>query len=237
MLNLSSAGGVYTTIDLQALEDESADSPESAMQRIITRLAALIALAPLTVFASSEPDLDPRRTSGSPRVRPYDGRSASLILEGLERSSTLRAIVDRLEQLDVIVYVEMQPALRKKLAGKMTWLTGTASHRYVRISLCPELSQDTLIATLGHELQHALEVAEAPAIVDAASLQAYYEQHGVSSPGQVNGWDSLAARAIGDEVRRELAGMRGRVVADSTRAFNPEAWDTMYRRSRSLLTP
>jgi hypothetical protein len=208
------------------------------MHKAITLLAALLALAPLGVFASPEPDLDPRSTIRSPRVRPYDGRSASLILEGLLRSSTIRAVIDRLEQLDVIVYVEMQPALRKKLAGKMTWLARTASNRYVRVSLSPELSQDTLIATLGHELQHALEVAEAPAIVDVASLQAYYQQHGITTSGEINGWDSHAARAIGDDVRRELAVMRGRrVLADSPQAFNPGALDTVYRRSRSLLPP
>jgi hypothetical protein len=171
-------------------------------------------------------------------VRPYDGRAAQLLLEGLERSVTLRAIVDRLEQLEVIVYLEMQPALRKKLAGMLTFLTATASSRYVRVSLNPEYPRDTLVATLGHELQHALEVAEAPSVVDAASLQAYYEKHGLSTPRHANGWDSLAARVIGDEVRRELAGVRtARRVADSIQPFDPVEWHIVYRRARSMLPP
>jgi hypothetical protein len=209
------------------------------MLKAATLLTTLIALVPLAVFASPEPDpTSPYTVTRIPRVRPYDGRTAALLIEGLERSQTLRAIVDRLEQLDVIVYVEMQPALRKKLAGKMTWLSATAFNRYVRISLNPEVGRDALIATLGHELQHALEVAEAPWVVDPASLQAYYEKHGLSTAKHINGWDSLAARVVGDDVRRDLAGMRrGRLVADSIQAFRPLEWHIVYRRARSMLPP
>jgi len=210
------------------------------MRIAVTLLTTLITLAPVALFASTEPDPEPQNTNlRSPRVRPYDGRSAALLLEGLERSATLRAIVDRLEQLEVIVYLEMQPALRQTLAGTLTWLAATAAHRYVRISLNPEMIHDSLIAALGHELQHALEVAEAPWVVDPPSLQAYYEKHGLRTATQhINGWDSLAARVIGDHVRRELAGMRAtRLVADSIQVFNPQEWHIVYRRARSMLPP
>lgn len=209
------------------------------MLKATTLLTTLIALAPLAVFASPEPDpASPPTGSRNPRVRPYDGRTAAMLLEGLERSPTLRAIADRLEQLDVIVYVKMHPALRKKLAGTMTWLAATASHRYVCISLNPEMGREALIAALGHELQHALEVAEAPWVVDPASLQAYYEKHGHSTVKHINGWDSLAAQVVGDDVRRDLAGMRrGRLVADSIQAFNPLEWHIVYRHARSMLPP
>jgi hypothetical protein len=206
------------------------------MRTVVTLLTILLTLAPLAVFAS--PEAAPRAVPSSPRVRPYDGRSAALLLEGLERSATIRAIAERLEQRDVIVYVQMQPALRKGLAGTMTWLAATESHRYVRISLNPEMMHDSLIAALGHELQHALEVAEAPSIVDTASLQAYYEQHGMSTDKHINGWDSMAARVAGEDVRRELSGGRSaRRVANSTQTFTPEEWHIVYRRARSMLPP
>jgi hypothetical protein len=210
------------------------------MRTFVTLVTTLITLVPLAAFAFQPPDPDPPSTiSRNPRVRPYDGRSAQLLLEGLERSVTLRAIVDRLEQLDVIVYLEMQPALRKRLAGTLTWLAATTSYRYVRISLNPEMMHDALISALGHELQHALEVAEAPWVVDPPSLQAYYEKHGLKTASQhINGWDSLAARLIGDEVRRDLVGVRAaRVVADSIQTFNPQEWHIVYRRARSMLPP
>ena len=209
------------------------------MRIAVTLLTTLFTFAPLALFAAQPPDSESRTPiSRNPRVRPHDERAAQLLLEGLERSVTMRAIVDRLEQLDVIVYVEMQPALRKKLAGKLTWLAATKSNRYVRISLSPEIIKDSLISALGHELQHALEVAEAPWVVDPPTLQAYYQKHGVSTAQHINGWDSLAARIIGDEVRRELAGVRtARIVADSIQAFNPQEWHIVYRRARGMLPP
>jgi hypothetical protein len=207
------------------------------MRTAVTLLTTLITFAPFAVAASPE-EAGPRAVPSGPRVRPYDGRSAALLLEGLERSATMRAIVDRLEQRDVIVYVQMQPALRKRLAGTMTWLAATESHRYVRISLNPELMHESLIAALGHELQHALEVAESPSVVDTASLQAYYEQHGMSTATHINGWDSMAARVVGDDVRRELYGARSaRRLANSTQTFTPEEWLIVYRRARSRLAP
>lgn len=204
------------------------------MLKLVPLLTVVITLTPLVASAAQPQERYPET---DPRVRPYDARSATLLLEGIERSDTLRALVDRLERLDVIVYLEMQPTLRRKLAGTLTWLTATASRRYVRISLNPELMRDAVIAALAHELQHALEVAEAPEVRSAAALEAYYRQHGLSTTAHVNGWDTLAARQIGDIVRRQLAGARTTFVAESIQQFYPEEWHIVYRRARSMLPP
>jgi hypothetical protein len=105
----------------------------------------------------------------------------------------------------------------------------------VRISLNPDLSTDLLIATLGHELQHALEIAREPSIVSTDTLIHYYAKHGLSMKVHDNGWDTLAARQTGDDVRRELAS-RGSRVVESTQDFNPESL-IVYRRARSMLPP
>ena len=169
--------------------------------------------------------------SRSPRVRPNDGRSANLLLQGLDRSATLRLIVERLEQSNVIAYVEMQP-LKQQLAGRMVWITANAMARYVRISLNPELPSETLVAVLGHELQHALEVAGSPSIVNEASLEAYYRKHGIAMPSHVSGWDTQAARDAGDLVRRELASSGAGRGAESLQPFDPANWHVVYRGAR-----
>ena len=161
--------------------------------RLLVLLAPL--LVPVTALAN---------TVGGPRIRPNDLRSANLLLEGLHRSATLRSLVDQLDDLSVIVYLEMQPRLRLRLAGTLTWITATPTFRYVRISWNPEISMNAAIATLGHELQHALEVAQEPSIVSAATLEAFYRKHGIDMRSH-NGWDTIAARDRGDAVRRELA--------------------------------
>jgi hypothetical protein len=173
----------------------------------------------------------------APRVRAGDARSAMLLTQGLQRSETLRGLVTQLERRDVIVYVEMQPALKKRLAGTMTWITATPNHRYVRVSINPELNTDMAIATLGHELQHVVEVANAPGVVSDQTLEKFYRVHGDANRAEFNGWDTEAARVAGHEVRRELAAVRSARVADSIQQFDPNDWLVVYRRARGMLPP
>ena len=170
--------------------------------------------------------------AGGPRVRPYDSRTAALLVEGLRRSDRLRALIDQLEQHQVIVYLQMRPSLKGRLAGSLTWVTATRTFRYVRVSLNPELRGAVAIATLAHELQHALEVANEPSITDTQSLNAHYKRNGISMYPHANGWDTEAARAVGDEVRQELAVSREGRIAESLRDFEPRTWHIVYRRAR-----
>lgn len=183
---------------------------------------ALLALA----IPSPAVDVDDARPAArtSPRVRPYDARSANVLLQGIQRSETIRSLVDRLEQLDVIVYIQMQPALRTQLAGRMVWVTATGHLRYVRLSLNPELSGDTLVSVLGHELQHAVEVAQAPSIVSEATLEEYYQEHGISVRSHSRGWDTLAARDAGELVRREISTRPASRATESVQGLDPNSW-------------
>ena len=191
--------------------------------------AALLTIA-LPSFAALGDDIR------SARVRPHDARTAALLLQGIERSETIRGLVSRLEADSVIVYVEMQPALHHDLAGRLVWLAATADYRYVRISLNPELSSEVLISVLGHELQHALEVARAPSIVDEDSLAAYYKKYGMSMRQHNNGWDTQAARDAGDLVRREIANSSTRTAAELSQPFTAASWHTVYRDARDRFT-
>jgi hypothetical protein len=147
----------------------------------------------------------PKRPKPVPRVRAADSRMAAALEEGLERSASFRAIVDRVNQLDVIVYIETQPLLRHRLAGRMTWVTATKDFRYVRVAINPDLQSTMLIASLAHELQHVIEVGEAPSIVDNRTLADHYRAHGLEKHVNSDEWDTEAARRTGETVRRELA--------------------------------
>ena len=215
------------------------------MVSLLTLIAIVSALAAPPAFAASH-DQPSEPLLHTARVRAADARTAALLTQGVERSATVRALVNQLEQLDVIVYIEMQPALRKRLAGTMTWLTRAKNYRYVRISLNPELNTDVAIATLGHELQHALEVANAREIVNERALEQFYQKHGDISRANVNGWDTAAARLAGDDVRRELvenarlareAKARAARVTDSIQQFDPNDWMVLYRRAQGMLPP
>jgi hypothetical protein len=205
------------------------------MHTLFIMLALSIAVAPTMAAEPSGPTT--KTITRSPRVRAGDARSGVLLTEGLERSETIRTLVTQLQRRDVIVYIEMQPALKKRLAGTLTWVGATPTHRYVRISLSPDLGTEIAIATLGHELQHALEVANAAEIVSDRTLERFYRAHGDSNRAQANGWDTEAARVAGDVVRRELANSRSARVAETIQQFDPNDWLVVYRRTRGMLPP
>jgi hypothetical protein len=205
------------------------------LRTLLTMFLFLLA-APLATLAGPAAPAS-GAVGGGARVRPNDHRAAVVFLTGIQRSDTFRALVDRLEQRNVIVYVRMDPTLKGKLAGRLTWMAATRNFRYVRISLNPEIGGDLAVATLGHELQHAVEVADAPAIVDAESLAAYYQKNGVRVGTRRDDWDSLAARTIGHEVRRELSQAPAARVVASIEPFDPRDWNIVYRRARGMLPP
>lgn len=198
--------------------------------RIVLALAVLA--IPLCANAADSTSAQPFSPEGSARLRAYDARAASLVIAGLQRSPTLRAIVNRIEQGDVIVYLGMQPLLRRdRLAGLLTWMAASKQYRYVRVSINPELPEKTAIAALGHELQHVLEVIGNPSIVDSASLESFYSRHGISMRASTNSWDSEAARDTGDKVRQDLVGRHTSRV-ETMKDYDPVAWEALYKKAR-----
>ena len=49
-----------------------------------------------------------------------------------------------------------------------------------------------------------------------------------------NGWDTIAARARGDVVRKEIASVRSqRATTDVLQDYSPESWPAIYTQARS----
>jgi len=199
--------------------------------RIVLALAVLA--IPLGATAAPDsPSEQPFAPEGGARLRANDARAAALVIAGIERSPTLRGIADRIEHGDVIVYLGMQPLLRRDhLAGLLTWMTASKRFRYVRVSINPELPEKTAIAALGHELQHVLEVIANPSIVDSTSLESFYSRHGISMRVSTNSWDSEAARDAGARVRQDLVGEHTARI-ETIKDYDPNAWEALYKRAR-----
>jgi hypothetical protein len=168
-----------------------------------TLLALLICV---TLAASpARPAQSPDQREGGARVRITDSRLAQLLQTGVMRSRTLKALVDRLEAGRVIVYVSLSPLMRANLAGKLTWMTQAGDYRYVRAQISTDLNADQMIATVAHELQHALEVSDDPSVTDQRSLVELYKRIGHQSRVAIVGeWETVAAYEAGLQVRKEL---------------------------------
>jgi hypothetical protein len=142
-----------------------------------------------------------------PRLRTTDPRIRALLAEGVARSALLRALVDRLTRGDVVVYLRCA-VLPARLDGQLTFVSAAGGFRYVVVHLAPDRPWHRTIATLGHELQHAVEIVEQPDIVDRAAFARVYTRIGFTRPPRQHGgrsFDTLAAILAGEQVRRELA--------------------------------
>ena len=168
---------------------------------------ALVAILSISSGLAAERD-------GGPRLRPQDTRSAQVLKEGASRSATFRTLVDRIEASNLIVYIGVAPALKSTLSGKMTWMTRAGDYRYVRASISSELTFYQMVATVAHELQHAVEVIEDESVTDERSLVALYRRIGQpSSAAGSPGWETLAAQRTATQVRRELIGVPATAMA------------------------
>jgi hypothetical protein len=151
--------------------------------------------------------------SGSPgaaatpvaRIRALDERAAATLQKGLERSTRFERLVGALEASDLVVYIQTAP-LRTR--GLLTFMAATPAGRLVRISLDSKSMEPCIIGLLGHELQHALEVAGAPDVRDQKSLEQLYARIGERSSS--GGWCTRPAQLAGAAVLDELRGHSAR---------------------------
>jgi len=148
-------------------------------------------------------DLQRALSAPERRVRTRDPRVASALFEGVRRSRTFADLVASLEGSNVITYVELSHTLPSQTEGRLMLLSKGGKQRYLRIQVRSVLSPDDMISVIGHELQHAFEIASAPAVHDEAAMRKLYERIGVGRT-DVHGFDTDAARLAGETVRREL---------------------------------
>jgi hypothetical protein len=145
-------------------------------------------------------------TTTDRRVRAGDARIQMLMMEGVRRSATFASLIAALNATDVIVYIEPVRRLPPLLSGRMLLIPHSpGGPRYLRIQVMTQASGNDLIATIGHELQHALEVAAATDVQDQLGLERLYQQIGQAGIDK-RSYDTEAARTTGRKIRAELAG-------------------------------
>jgi hypothetical protein len=137
-------------------------------------------------------------------IRTMDATIRKLLKRGVRHSPSFASLMTRLQDSDVYVYVELVDRLPGAIEGRTMMLPAAHTHRYVRIQIALHGSIDDSIAVLGHELQHAVEIANAEDVIDQVGMARLYER--IGSRGGENVYDTMAAQEMGRTVRRELQG-------------------------------
>jgi len=147
----------------------------------------------------------------APRVRPETSQTADLLEDLVQRSPTVRDLTAALEQSDVVVYIRHRMFAGSTLNGRTGFVRSDMPTRFLIIEIgCPRSRLEQLV-TLGHELQHAAEIAADPTVADPQAMTRYFGRIGVrtliaATAGAT--FETAAAQAVEARVRRELVGAR-----------------------------
>ena len=165
-------------------------------------LVALVLLCPVPPLEAADPPFVP---NVYPAVRLSPNYHERWFEPGVCRSATFRSLVAELAASDVIVYVVPRFQGTRRVAGDLQFVTGSAAARILRVTINLRAvghNPDVAIAMLGHELRHAVEVAQAPHVRSSEAFADFYREHGTETEWGV--FDTSAARNSERDVREEL---------------------------------
>lgn len=176
-----------------------------AIPRMPSIRCRLLAIVIAGTLQQAAPALAQDTPLPAPHLRPDPGLR-SLVEDAAARSPSIRAAIDRIEAANVIVYVRMAMFRQVGLEGRVGMIAVVNGRRFLAIELACGRPEVVTMATLGHELHHAVEIADEPSIVDPRTLAAFYTTHGMqtsNAPGQLM-FETEGAEAAGRRARREI---------------------------------
>jgi hypothetical protein len=156
------------------------------------------------VEAARESSQTGRAVQIGERVRTNDIASASLLKEAIRRSATINRLVDQIQTSDVLVMVARSND--RTLRGLTQFSSAQGDLRLLITRITTFLIQDEQLAVLGHELQHACEIAAAPEVTNQAALRQLFERIGDRTTWSGDRYETAAAlemeRRVVEEVRQ-----------------------------------
>lgn len=146
--------------------------------------------------------------AGASGVRTPSPIVADLVDSGRQRSATFRTLLRDVEASDWLVFVHVGSCQTPRVRSCLLHRVGTfEGRRYLRVVLTKMLQfDDEAIGAIGHELQHALEVATTPNIASGDDIYRLFRHIGYvanrSSSSHV--YETRRAVELGRKVRQEL---------------------------------
>jgi hypothetical protein len=144
--------------------------------------------------------------SGCPHVRANgDPAVASLIEEAWRTSATFRQLLAAIDRTNGLVYVEPGKCGHGVHACLTLSVQVAGPYRILRVLLDLHREVIELISSLGHELQHALEVLSDVRLTTAQAAYLFYAQIAPTATGR---FETDAAIRAGFQVEREALASR-----------------------------
>ena len=159
-----------------------------------------VAMQHTSVAGQPEHEDDSATVPVTSRVRTGDPKLAALIQQARDGSPTFRGIVIGIQSTDGLVYVD-RGRCRQGIPACLTWVAFAGGTRILHVVVADRKSDIVTMASIGHELRHALEVLSDSTIKSRAAMHYFYEREGIVRNLV---FETRAATAAGEAVRSEL---------------------------------
>ncbi len=138
-----------------------------------------------------------------PHVRSTNPAIAATLDEAEACSTTFSNLVRTIEGTGGIVYVEKGQCRRGVHACLSHSIMAGEGYRLLRILIDGTVDAVSLMATIAHELRHAIELLAEPGVRTTAAAYMYYARE---APTTRDTFETAAAIAAGAAVAKELKG-------------------------------
>jgi hypothetical protein len=125
-----------------------------------------------------------------------------LIASGAERSATFRELVRAIDASDSYVYVR-KGSCRVPVPTCLVGVSDAGSARFLWVLVDVRRPDTELIALIGHELRHTLEVIGQPAVRNNADFYFFYRRNSPQSIA-ADAIETSAAIEAGRKIREEV---------------------------------
>jgi hypothetical protein len=172
--------------------------------RFVAAIACALSIGSGIAAAQKASRVEPHKAT----LRTLDDVLIEVIARGMTRSDTFRTLVEHLERSQTIVYLSRVP-VPPAIQARTRLFAAANGWRFLSIDLDWRLADIDLITTLGHELQHAAEIADAVEVVDQISLAALYGRIGMKrsyGDAPVLTYETTRAVETGRRIYGELLG-------------------------------
>jgi hypothetical protein len=147
--------------------------------------------------------------SGVTRVRPVNDKAALLLADAQQKSETVRNLIKQLDKGNVVALVHVVPPAEDGPQSTMRFVGASKLARFVLIQVAECEAPGRRAELLGHELQHANEVAASSWIADDTDLQRLLKVTGYMDTASARRYETGAAKQVERNVRREVRAASG----------------------------
>ena len=139
------------------------------------------------------------------RLKPAGPDLRRLLVEGHSRSEVFRALVDEIQRSNAVVVIQFGLCANGRFRSCVTSVDGDSRQRHVRVKIKPRPTDDRLIASVAHELQHVVEIVRQPDVTNAETALSLYRRigtgrcrEGLSEACETEAALSIEARVLDD---------------------------------------